>query len=108
MKLLTVYAKSSGFDHLIYPEKEHPIAALELFLREADILFDKEQRAILAIMDHLRSQQIVASPGPKGVGYFQATDDEIDILTKAGYSLPDWRKLTVVDLGHQYPAWNSQ
>jgi len=80
-----------------------PLEALELKLQEAVIVFDQEKRAILA-----PGQRIENAPGPQGVGYLQATDEEINLLREAGYSLPDWRKLSISDLRRQYPDWSSK
>jgi len=73
-------------------------------LEAAEILFDKGRNPILTISSRF-SKTIADAPGPRDCGYFQAADDEIEILKGAGYTLPDWRELKISDLALQYPAW---
>jgi hypothetical protein len=108
MTLLAVSEKRSGSPDLRHPENKQPVESLELSLREANILFDDQQRPILVVTAY-SSTHITTPHSPhwtlRQAGYFQATDDEIDILRQGGYQLPDWRALTIVDMSGQFPDW---
>ena len=39
------------------------------------------------------------------IGYWNATDDEMDILRRNGYPLADWRNLSIAEIAKQYPEW---
>ena len=94
------------YKEILPPENKQPIDALQLERRGACIFFDSEKRVKLSVSDpRHNSMHIARDADIHGSGYIQAQDSEIDTLIQAGYQLPDWRELTIVDLIHQYPDW---
>jgi len=107
LSISTEFKRPNIRDEREYTEAERPIKSLKLTLEQADIVFNKEHKALLAVTSFF-GRRIVSIPGGRGLGYLEALDDEIEILKKGGYSLPDWRQVKVVDIRNQYPAWNSE
>jgi len=101
MVLLDVYAEKKKYGG---PEEERKVEALSLRLRSATILFDQGRNPILAVSELFSKMTISPPPGPSWSGYFRATDDEIEILRAAGYTLPDWRELRIGELALRYPT----
>jgi hypothetical protein len=79
------------------------IESIKLSLIEAEIFFDQQGAAKLMEKSKFFGTQMLMSTSD--IGYWNATDDEMDILRKNGYPLPDWRNLSIADIAKQYPEW---
>jgi hypothetical protein len=67
-------------------------------LRDAEIVSTSKGEHLLACRVEREYRRIVDPPGDKLLGYLEATDEEIGILQRASYELPDWRLTKLVEL----------
>ena len=104
MRLLEITAQRETSGHLLEPEATRPVEYIKLQLIDAEIFFDRDGTAKLMVRKKFFGTYLFNNSGGS-TGYWQATDEEIDLLRKGGYELPDWRRLMVADIGQLYPNW---
>jgi hypothetical protein len=100
MKVLKVSRKRSVkaiVEELELDENQKTTESVELRLLEAEILFDQQRTPVLVAQPYRGSsdKEVTPPPGPTWLGYFNATDDEVETLRKAGYTLADWRHVAL-------------
>ena len=102
MKLLKISVSREGFRKLGEQLDTRTINSIGLSLVEAEIFFDRHGNAKLMEKGILGTRMLSSA---SDVGYWKATDEEIDSLRRNGYTLPDWRTISVADIAKQYPDW---
>jgi hypothetical protein len=102
MKLLRVSVSRKGFA-LPKGVDTRRIESIQLSLVQAEIFFDQHGNA--KVMEKSMYSTQMLSSASASMGYWEATDEEIDILRRSGLPLADWRNLSVADIAKQYPDW---
>ncbi|MGD1096349.1 MAG: hypothetical protein ABSB35_30700 [Bryobacteraceae bacterium] len=105
LRLLSISVSRTGFRNILEPEDTRRIGSIQLSLIDAEILFDKDGTAKLMSKDDVWGMRLFGVNTSGSVGYWEATDEEMATLRRSGYSLADWRNLSVADIAKQHPDW---
>ena len=103
MRLLEIMVKRELSMRILDTEDQRPIDSISLRLIEAEIFFDRDGVPKLMEREKIFGTHLFNKRG--SVGFWKATNEEIDLLRSGGYQLPDWRDLSVADIAAFHPLW---